>query len=162
MALDENTSLVVIYLQECSSDGTPHFNSANKPVLVPILVPEPREYSGTTSTVVDSTRNAKAVLIGSIVRDDMAKVSMSWNYLKVNEYSLLLRCFKQNTIINLGNDNYCLGNFMPMVKFFDLTSGEYVTRQMYPGDRTSKMWRRNPSTLEVMGWTDCKFNLIEV
>jgi len=33
---------------------------------------------------------------------------------------------------------------------------------MYVSDRKAGMWRRHPTTGEVMGWTDCSLSLVEV
>mgnify|MGYP003287411265 FL=1 len=41
-------------------------------------LPEPSSYSGTTSTIVDSARNVKGYVVGSVVRSDVAKVELSW------------------------------------------------------------------------------------
>ena len=39
--------------------------------------PEPSEYSGLTSTLVDSARNVKGYVIGSVIRSDVAKIELS-------------------------------------------------------------------------------------
>ena len=115
-------------------------------------LPEPSTYNAQTSTLVDSARNVRGKMIGAVVRDDVAKVEMSWRYLPVDEWAKIGRLFKMAA----G------GSFINSVTFFDQTEGNYVTREMYCSDRTSGMWRRDPNTGEVMGWTDCKLNFIEV
>lgn len=115
-------------------------------------LPEPSTYNAQTSTLVDSARNVQGKMIGAVVRDDVAKVEMSWRYLPVDEWAKIGRLFKMAA----G------GSFINSVTFFDQTEGNYVTREMYCSDRTSGMWRRDPNTGEVMGWTDCKLNFIEV
>ena len=37
-------------------------------------LPEPSSYSGNTSTLVDSARNVEGKMVGSVIRDDVAKV----------------------------------------------------------------------------------------
>jgi hypothetical protein len=91
-------------------------------------------------------------MIGSVIRDDVAKVEASWRYLTVEQWSTIGRLFKQSA----G------GAFINPVTFFDQTEGQFLTRNMYVSDRTAGMWRRDPYTGEVMGWTDCKLSLIEV
>jgi len=49
-----------------------------------------------------------------------------------------------------------------MVTFFNQTTGEWETREMYVSDRTCGMWRRDPTTGEILGWVDCRLSLIEV
>ncbi len=116
------------------------------------ILPEPSTYNGLTATLVDSGRNVEGKMIGSVVRDDVAKVEMSWRYLTVKQWSEINKLFK----ISAG------GNFVNYVTFFDQTQGDYVSRYMYINDRTAGLWRRHPTSGEVMGWTDCKLSLIEV
>lgn len=115
-------------------------------------LPEPSTYSGNTATLVDSARNVEGKMIGSVIRDDVAKVELSWRYLTVNQWATINSLFK----ISAG------GNFINNVTFFDQSAGNYVTRKMYVSDRNAGLWRRNPSTGAIMGWTNCKLNLIEV
>ena len=114
--------------------------------------PEPSEYSGNTSTLVDSGRNVQGVMIGSVIRDDVAKVTLKWNYLTVDEWAAVNACFKQSA----G------GSFINNVTFFDQSAGTYQTREMYVSDRKADMWRRDPDTGEILGWTNCSMSLIQV
>ena len=111
-------------------------------------LPEPSTYSASTSTLVDSARNVKGYVIGSVVRNDVAKVEISWRYLTAEQWAKVLSLFTRN--------------FYNSVTFFNQATGAYETRQMYVGDRSAGMWRRHPVTEEVMGWTECKLSLIEV
>ena len=112
-----------------------------------IALPEPSEYSANTSTIVDSGRNAEGYVIGSVIRSDVAKVELKWRYLTVSQWAGVLRLFD---------------NFYNEVRFFNQSTGKYDSRQMYVSDRKAGMWRRHPSTGEVMGWTDCSLSLVEV
>ena len=114
--------------------------------------PEPSSYSGLTSTLVDSGRNAQGKMIGSVIRDDVAKVELSWKYLTVEQWAKINQCFRQAS----G------GKFINLVTFFDESVGGWVTREMYVGDRSAGMWRRDPKNGDVLGWTECKLSLIEV
>ena len=111
-------------------------------------LPEPSSYSGTTSTLVDSARNVKGYVVGSVVRSDVAKVELSWRYLTAEQWASILSLFKKN----FKND----------VEFYDQTVAGWVTRQMYVSDRTAGMFRRNPDSGAVMGYTDCSLSLVEV
>ncbi len=111
-------------------------------------LPEPSTYSGTTSTLVDSARNVKGYVVGSVVRNDVAKVDMSWKYLTAEQWASVLGLFKKN--------------FYNEVTFYDQTIAGWSTRTMYVSDRSSGMWRRNPETGDVMGYTDCALSLVEV
>ena len=113
-----------------------------------IPLPEPSEYSANTSTIVDSGRNVQGYVIGSVVRHDVAKVELGWRYLTAQQWATVLSLFTNK--------------FYNDVTFFNQTTAQYTTRQMYVSDRTAGMWRRHPVTGEVLGWTDCKLSLVEV
>lgn len=114
--------------------------------------PEPSAYSANTATLVDSARNLQGVVIGSVIRDDVAKVEMSWKYLTAQQWARINQCFK----------NSAGGKFYNSVSFYDQTVAGWVTKTMYVSDRASGMWRRNPDTGDIMGWTNCKLSLVEV
>ena len=113
-----------------------------------VALPEPSEYSANTSTIVDSARNVSGYVIGSVVRSDVAKVELKWRYLTAAQWASVLSLFTNN--------------FYNSVTFFNQATGGYTTRQMYVGDRKSGMWRRDPKTGEVLGWTGCSLSLVEV
>ena len=114
--------------------------------------PEPSSYSGNTATLVDSARNAQGVVVGAVIRDDVGKVEMSWKYLTVSQWANILKCFS----ISRG------GNFYNNVTFFCQDTGGWTTRQMYVSDRKADMFRRDPKTGEVLGYTDFSLSLVEV
>ena len=117
-----------------------------------VALPEPSEYTGNTSTLVDSARNVQGIMIGSVIRDDVAKVSLKWRYLTDQQWADVNKLFKEAA----G------GSFINPVTFFDQSAGGYVTRNMYVSDRKAGMWRRHPDTGEVMGWLGCELSLVEV
>lgn len=114
--------------------------------------PEPSKYEGNTATLVNSGRNVQGYTVGAVIRDDVAKVSLSWRYLTVEQWSEINKCFSKRH----G------GKFYNRVTFFDQTEGGYVTREMYVSDRSSGMWRRDPDSGNVLGWTECSLSLVEV
>jgi hypothetical protein len=87
-------------------------------------------------------------VVGSVVRYDVAKVELSWKYLTVKQWSEILSQFKDTFYVN--------------VRFFNQVTGAYDTRKMYVSDRQAGMWRRNPDSGEIMGWTSCSLSLVEV
>lgn len=113
-------------------------------------LPEPSSYSGSTSTLVDAGRNVEGKFIGSVVRSDVGKVELKWNYLTVQEWANINQLFSGPN------------NFVREVEFFDQVRGTWTVREMYVSDRSAGMWRRHPVTGEVLGWTDCTLSLIEV
>lgn len=114
--------------------------------------PEPSAYSGNTSTLVDSSRNVEGRMVGSVIRDDISKIEISWRYLTVEQWARIQRCFRESA----G------GKFVNKVTFFDQSIGDWVEKDMYVNDRKSGLWRRNPNTGDILGWTDCSLALIEV
>ena len=114
--------------------------------------PEPSKYSGNTATIVDSARNAQGYTVGAVIRDDIGKVEMSWNYLTVKQWADILKCFS----IARG------GNFYNSVTFFCQDIGDWTTRQMYVSDRKADVFRRDPKTGEILGYTGASLSLVEV
>ena len=112
--------------------------------------PEPSTYSANTSTLVDSGRNVLGEMVGSVIRDNVAKIEISWRYLTVEQWAGIQQCFK-------GNDK-----FVNLVEFFDQSAGGWIQRKMYVSDRKAGMWRRNPTNGEILGWADCSLSLIQV
>lgn len=110
--------------------------------------PEPSTYNATTSTIVDSARNVSGYVVGSVVRHDVAKIELSWKYLTAQQWAQILSLFSSS--------------FYNKVTFLNQTTNEPDERDMYVSDRSAGMWRRNPQTGEVMGYTNCSLSLIEV
>jgi len=112
------------------------------------VFPEPSAYSATTSTIVDSARNVRGYVVGAVVRKDVAKIELSWKYLTAQQWASILSLFSSS--------------FYNDVTFYNQVTAGYTTRTMYVSDQTAGMWRRDPATGEVMGWTNCSLSLVEV
>lgn len=110
--------------------------------------PEPSTYNATTSTIVDSARNVKGYVVGSIVRPDVAKIDITWRYLTAQQWADILSLFTDS--------------FYNDVRFWDQAKNDYQTRTMYVSDRNAAMWRRDPQTGTIMGYTGCSLSLVEV
>ena len=111
-------------------------------------LPEPSTYNAITSTIVDSARNVHGRVVGSVVRHDVAKIELTWRYLTAEQWATILSLFTYS--------------FYNEVKFLNQATNSYTVRTMYVSDRNAQMWRRNPSTGEVMGYTGCSLSLVEV
>lgn len=111
-------------------------------------LPEPSSYSATTSTIVDSARNVEGRVVGSVVRNDVAKIELSWKYLTAQQWANILSLFTAS----FYNDVY----------FLNQATNTYDLRTMYVSDRSASMWRRDPQTGRVMGYTGCSLSLVEV
>lgn len=114
--------------------------------------PEPSTYSGNTSTIVDSSRNVEGRMVGSVIRDDISKVEISWKYLTVEQWARIQKCFRQSS----G------GKFINNVTFFDQSVGGWVTKEMYVSDRKANIFRRDPLNGNILGWESPSLSLIEV
>ena len=111
-------------------------------------LPEPSTYTATTSTIVDSARNVQGKVVGAVVRHDLAKVELTWRYLTADQWATILSLFTSN--------------FYNSVRFLNQVTNNYDVREMYVSDRNAAMWRRDPSTGAVMGYTGCSLSLVEV
>lgn len=110
--------------------------------------PEPSTYNATTSTIVDSARNVQGRVVGAVVRHDVAKIEMTWKYLTAYQWSQILSLFTSS--------------FYNDVTFLNQVTNAPDTRTMYVSDRNAGMWRRNPQTGDVMGYTGASLSLVEV
>lgn len=110
--------------------------------------PEPSSYNAVTSTIVDSGRNVNGKVVGAVVRHDVAKIEMTWKYLTAYQWATILSLFTTS--------------FYNDVRFLNQATNGYTTRTMYVSDRTAGMWRRDPRTGDVMGYTNCSLSLVEV
>jgi hypothetical protein len=118
-----------------------------------IELPTPSTYVGLTSTLVDAGRNVEGYVIGAVIRNDIGKVEMTWNYLTVDQWATILQLFTPA----LG------GAFYRDVTFYDQVRATWVTREMYVSDRTtSGLFRLNPATGIPVGWRSPKLSLVEV
>jgi len=113
----------------------------------PYPLPEPASYTSTTTTLTDSNLSVSGKLLGSVVRKDIVQITLSWNFMEADAWAQINQIFKDEHINS--------------VRFFDQTTGDWVTRDMYVSDRTAGLWRRNQSG-EVLGWTGCGLQLTEV
>jgi len=125
------------------------------------VVPTPSEYVANTSTIVDSARNVNGYMCGSVVRDDVAKISMKWNFISAEDWSDLLKLFEPA----YG------GYFTQSVTFFNQTSNSLETRDMYVSDRNSAgsflLYNAHDAPSSALiglprGFLDASLSLIEV
>lgn len=125
------------------------------------VVPTPSSYIGNTATVVDSARNTDGYMMGTVIRNGVAKIQMSWAFISSQDWADMLKQFEPE----YG------GNFIRNVTFFNQTSAALETRSMYVGDRTSSgsFLLYNESNAPYPEWVGlprgylgAQFSLIEV
>jgi len=130
-------------------------------------VPCPSSYQGLSTTIVDSTRNKQAQVIGQVVASDVAKIEASWNFLTVEQFSELAQLFEAK----YG------GKFFVPVSFFDEVKGEYEgsvdmppsfadgdnpIRIFYPNDRTGLVAKIKLNEYnEPIGYENVSLHLID-
>lgn len=113
--------------------------------------PEPSTYTGTTSTIVDSARNVQGKVIGSVIRDDVGKIAMTWKFITVSDWAAILSKFS----IAKG------GAFYNKVTFFCQDSGTWETREMYVSDRNASIFLRDKAG-NIRGYLNAALSLVEV
>lgn len=113
--------------------------------------PEPSTYSSTTSTVVDSGRNVEGYVIGAVIRDDIAKIECSWNYISAQDWANILAQFSPARGGSFYND----------VTFFLQDTNSWVTREMYVSDRQAQVFLRDKAG-NIRGYQGATLSLVEV
>lgn len=113
--------------------------------------PAPSTYSATTSTIVDSGRNVEGYVIGAVIRDDIAKIELSYNFISAQDWADILAQFS----IARG------GKFYNNVTFFLQDTNSWVTREMYVNDRKASVFLRNKDG-SIRGYTGASLALIQV
>ena len=100
-----------------------------------------------TATIVDSARNANAVVVGQVVGREQQKLDrLEWAYLTAEQWSSILKEFK---------------NFYVTVTYPDMVNNTWTTRKMYPGDRTAEPFHLDPVTQLPIDYINSKVNLID-
>ena len=99
------------------------------------------------ATIVDSARNANAVVVGQVVGREQQKLNnLEWAYLTAEQWSAILKEFS---------------NFYVTVSYPDMVNNTWTTRKMYPGDRTAEPFHLDPVTQLPLDYINCKANLID-
>lgn len=128
-------------------------------------LPCPSDYSGLSTTLVDSARNSKGQVIGRPIASDIAKIELKWNYLTVAQYSAIAKLFEPKYD----------GSFFVPVSFFDVINGNFegdITvapntttnkiRLFYPSDRKVQFAKiQLDSNSMPIGYSGVSLNLID-
>lgn len=134
---------------------------ANLVTIGGVALPTPSTYIGNTATIVDSARNVAGYMIGTVIRNDVAKVSMTWAFISAADWANILKLF----------DPAYGGSFTRDVTFFNQSTNSLETRTMYVSDRTSSgsflLYNESnaPSSAYVglpRGYQNANLSLIEV
>lgn len=132
-------------------------------------LPCPSDYQGSASTLVDSARNTQGIVVADVIKSDVAKIELKWNFLTVAEYSKIAKLFEP---AYYGGDTSV---FMRACSFFDVIKGSWngstenqpdiynnKCKVFYPSDRKVKFAKMvlndNGSP---KGYQDVSLNLID-
>lgn len=80
-----------------------------------VALPTPSGYDASSSTLVNSARNTQGQVIGDVIKSDVAKIELKWNYLTLSQYTALAQLFEP--AYN--------GAFFNAVSFFDVIKGDW-------------------------------------
>ena len=111
--------------------------------------PYPSHESGlqTTVTTVDSARMADGVLRAKKIGRDQSKVELTWAALTAEEWSKMLKIFKDNFYFN--------------IRYFDMVENDWITRRFYVGDRSAQPFMVDKRTGRPRYWINCQANVID-
>ena len=109
---------------------------------------EPSSYSQTTSTFVDSGRNTKGKVVGSVIRHNVSSIEIHWKVLDLTTWSRINLKFKNK--------------FYHEVEFHDQVIGGMRRTKMYVSDRTASIGRLDPTDGTPLYYVDCSLTLVEV
>ena len=111
--------------------------------------PYPSHESGLqhTITTVDSARMADGVLRAKKIGRDQSKVELTWSALKSEQWSEMLKIFRDNFYFN--------------IRYFDMVENDWVTRRFYVGDRTAQPFMVDKKTGRPRYWLNCQANVID-
>lgn len=134
-------------------------------------IPCPSDYTGSSSTLVDSGRNIKGEVVAQVIKSDVAKIELKWKFMTVSDYAELAQIFEPK--YHNGDTSV----FFRAVTFFDVvkggfdgsnsvaptnSSGSNPCRVFYCGDRKvnfAKLVLNDDGTPK--GYQDVSLNLID-
>lgn len=113
-----------------------------------IWLPNPDQTSGkgTIATLVNSGRNANAVVTAQKIGRDQDKSELSWNYLDKNTWEKILQFFDENFFFNFT--------------YYSPVAGTKITRKCYVGDRTFRPFDID-SNGDPTAYQECSANIID-
>lgn len=113
-----------------------------------INIPNPDKDSAENliATLVNSGRNASAVVTAQKIGRDQEKTSMNWNYLPKEDWEKMLRFWDQNFFFNFT--------------YYSRVDGRKITRKFYIGDRSDKPFAIDANGIPT-AYVDCSANVVD-
>ena len=126
----------------------------------------PSSYSTTTTTLVDSGTSVSGKLLGSLVRDNVTRISMTWSHLTAEQWAEINNLFRRP-----ATDDSPDRGFTNTVRFYDQAHSGVVVNpavddkkwrecEMYVSDRTAGMQRYHENG--TVYWSGCSLELTQV
>ena len=118
--------------------------------------PTPSTYKMTSSTFVDSARNSKGYVVGSVIRSGVRQVALSWNFLTQAQFTAIANFFETDD------------HFYFECQYYDTITGQMETKDMYVSDRVSDNAQikveidANGNITSVKGYNNVNLTLVEV
>lgn len=113
-----------------------------------IEIPNPDQDSAKNiiETLVNSGRNADAVVAAQKIGRDQEKTEMSWNYLPKEDWEKMLRFWDTNFFFNFT--------------YYSRVAGTKITRKFYIGDRSDTPYNVDASGIPT-AYVDCTANVVD-
>ena len=113
-----------------------------------IMLPNPTTESGkgTIATMVNSGRNASAVVTAQKIGRDQDKTERAWPYMNKEDWEEILAFFDENFFFNFT--------------YYSPVAGTKITRKFYVGDRTYQPFAVDENG-EPIAYVQCKLNVID-
>ena len=112
------------------------------------MLPNPNKDSAaaTIATLVNSGRNANAVVTAQKIGRDQDKTQLDWTYLDKEEWEKLLRFFDKN--------------FYFIFTYYSPVAGHKISRIFYVSDRTYRPFDIDANG-EPTAYTDCSLSVVD-
>lgn len=98
------------------------------------------------STLVNSGRNANAVVTAQKIGRDQEKTEMKWNYLEKEDWEAMVRFWDANFFFNFT--------------YYSRVDGRKISRKFYIGDRSDKPFQVDDNG-QPLAYKDCVANVID-
>lgn len=108
--------------------------------------PDTESADNLIATLVNSGRNANAVVTAQKIGRDQEKTSMAWNYLEKDEWEKLLRFWDANFFFNFT--------------YYSRVKGTKITRKFYISDRSDRPFQIDANGIPI-AYVNCTANVVD-
>ena len=120
--------------------------SLNGGEIIEIPNPDQNSAKNIIETLVNSGRNADAVVVAQKIGRDQEKTELSWNYLPKEDWEKMLRFWDTNFFFNFT--------------YYSRVAGTKITRKFYIGDRSDTPYNVDASGIPT-AYVDCTANVVD-